>query len=539
MVRSDESHLPAFQARRLERALAGGESSFSGAYMAVNELRRLLKEQPGAARPETLSLLDALLHSRTHAAQTQRLFLYRALARTVQTVLMLSPDPGLAGRAMEVLRRSLAAEPGSQHRAAAETLGALPAAVPSPPPVCTVDAPVQRRRWVDVLDRAQAADVRWVRFYGRSLVAGIKGCDRYLVVKFGAGEAACSALALEIGWMDCLQKRCGEFGDGFRVPEPLAVGRGRVFCLAPKGLPVQLPAGLQNGAGLYAAAFWAPSDYFRYPNSRRVEQRLPAERFKAVMFCNARLLGAAAGRGIIHTAPIPLFHNRLQIRRRTDQGLYEWPRGGRLDRWLFSCRYPNFGLSGLRDFEHLEVYNGRPQKLYFHIGCHLLGLVLVTASYFRHKSPDLVGWRSDGTPQDARFLFDRQLLVEMLHGLLSHYHEGFVDAPMAVQPPIDFNRLAERIVEEMGVDRYMTEILRTADQAAMTDAAFQKFLSHSRVVAPPGLHPIKGAGDITLYSGPHLGGFNDRISIPELIHFLETAAAWCMAGRYQRANGRG
>ena len=43
----------------------------------------------------------------------------------------------------------------------------------------------------------------------------------------------------------------------------------------------------------------------------------------------------------------------------------------------------------------------------------------------------------------------------------------------------------------------------------------------------------KGKRDITLLTGPHLGGFNDRISLPELIRFIETMAALCISGKYK------
>ena len=69
--------------------------------------------------------------------------------------------------------------------------------------------------------------------------------------------------------------------------------------------------------------------------------------------------------GIVHTAPIPLFHNRAQAWRREDRGIYEWPRGGRLDRWLSSSRHPNIAASGLRDFEHLASIRRPGRQLYF------------------------------------------------------------------------------------------------------------------------------------------------------------------------------
>ena len=101
--------------------------------------------------------------------------------------------------------------------------------------------------------------------------------------------------------------------------------------------------------------FTVHPDYFVYPNPLPDEENIDRNNFMEVMKRNAYLLGRLASMGMVHTAPIPLFHNRLQRRRRCDGGYYEWPRGGRLDRWLMSCRYPNLGKSGIRDFEHLEA----------------------------------------------------------------------------------------------------------------------------------------------------------------------------------------
>jgi hypothetical protein len=88
------------------------------------------------------------------------------------------------------------------------------------------------------------------------------------------------------------------------------------------------------------------------------------------------------------------------------------------------------------------------------------------------------------------------------------------------------------MVDEMGVDRHMEEILRVADQQEMTHSAFIRFLVHRRVPRAKALQTKKGASDITLYTGPHLGGFNQRISLPELIESVGSMVALCIYGRY-------
>ena len=47
----------------------------------------------------------------------------------------------------------------------------------------------------------------------------------------------------------------------------------------------------------------------------------------------------------------------------------------------------------------------------------------------------------------------------------------------------------------------------------------------------------KGKEDIPLMTGPHLGGFNQPISLPELIDGAAVGAARCVAGRFQKEEG--
>ena len=146
---------------------------------------------------------------------------------------------------------------------------------------------------------------------------------------------------------------------------------------------------------------------------------------REILSRSAWLLGRLMAMGIAHTAPIPLFHNRAQRHRREDGGRYRWTHAGRLDRWLASCRYPNFGASGLRDFEHFEVVTGRARFRYEIIGSHLISLLLVAGSYFRSKAPDRMGLDLSGQPVDTRDLFDRSLLQTMIGDIYRAYYEGF------------------------------------------------------------------------------------------------------------------
>ncbi|HMA67142.1 MAG TPA: hypothetical protein VKO20_04925, partial [Desulfosalsimonadaceae bacterium] len=47
----------------------------------------------------------------------------------------------------------------------------------------------------------------------------------------------------------------------------------------------------------------------------------------------------------------------------------------------------------------------------------------------------------------------------------------------------------------------------------------------------------KGKADIRILTGPHLGGFNQRISVPELTQYTAALAALCIMDRYWLEKG--
>ena len=96
--------------------------------------------------------------------------------------------------------------------------------------------------------------------------------------------------------------------------------------------------------------------------------------------------------------------------------------------------------------------------------------------------------------------------------------------------------LSGRMTEEMGVDRYMEEIFRVADQKDMSDDAFELFLRERGYTVEELKHLPKGHRDIHIRSGPHLGGFNEQISLPELIEAVATMSALCIAGGFRQQN---
>lgn len=499
---------------------------FAATYMTAANLYYIAETQPASFNAQTIYALKSVLTGKAHSAQRQAFFLYKKAADTLSVFISTSRCRDTADLARQSLFDVLCRTTGPAFRAAAEALGTLPLKLRGPAPPDQAAAAPTDCRWESLLDDAGVSSREVPTIKGRNLV--LPAADgRLLVVKTAGKASAAAELATEIGWMTYLKKHDGPGTDcGFSVPEPVTE---KVLRL--KYLPIS-PPGVDGTGECYAAAFIAPAEYFTYPNES-IDHRLPPpSELKAILVRNARLLGQLTAQGIVHTATIPLFHNRVQRERRTDAGLYEWHRAGRLDRWLASCRYPNIGASGIRDFEHFISFSDPPRRLYQHVGAHILSLVLVAGSYFRYQDPEKFGLQSDGQPVDVRHRFDRQFLKTVMESIFVNYYEGFAGKAFEGRFPLDIENIVNRLVDAFGVDRHMTETLRAADQQEMCMAAFEAFLA-DRGFGPEGIAEMeKGEADIVIETGPHLGDFNDRISVPELIEFTAAASAMCIAGKY-------
>lgn len=505
----------------------GGD--FSAVYMTAANLLFIAERRPESFTPRTIDALETILLGSAHAAQRQAYFLYRKATEVLSTLISRTPDGSCAGLARHSLFTVLHRRTGPAFRAACEAMGALPLSLGTPKTDCMDQAAVTDIDWPDLLSLAGARPDTTPTARGRNRIIPLEN-GRLLVIKTDPSEEAIPQLHAEITWMRRLSGRiCHRPASGAasEIPRPLA---DSVFRL--RRIPQRIaPAG---DSSCFAAVFIAPRDYFTYPNEGMDHPLIAPSELKAILSGNARLLGELTGLGFVHTAPIPLFHNRVQRHRRPDNGLYEWQRGGRLDRWLESCRYPNIGASGIRDFEHFMVFDEHPRRLYAFIGTHILSLVLIAGSYFRNRAPEAVGRLADGTPVDARHLFDQPLLREMIGEIFSNYYEGFTGMTAEAAPPVDIDVLTSRLVDEMGVDRHMEEILRVADQVEMDRQSFESFLME-RELSPERIAGLeKGVADIAIETGPHLGDFNDRISVPELIEFTAATSAMCIAGRFFR-----
>jgi hypothetical protein len=520
----------------LEQKLTSGNLCFSAAYMTVNSLSSLMQKHPEIARSQLVLALKDLLVKPTYISQTQSYFLYKAAAEVLIFLLLSSTDKSLIRMIGSLLKGVVGKATSNQHRAASEALGTLPLKIHGPKIETDTTGNLPKVKWENVLKRSGLSVTGAPRIFGRSIISTTHGGKRILVIKLAFDQESLELIHNESLWMQYFTKNCFVFPMRFDIPEPLTIDGDFVFRIS--NLPVSPKIWPKSflSSGYYAIAFAAPKDYFSYPNDPALVKQNIHEKICDIIFRNAWLFGKLTSMGIVHAAPIPLFHNRTQRRRREDYGIYEWSRGGRLDRWLESCRYPNFCITGVRDFEHFLTVSEPCKNLYQFIGTHILSLLLVSASTFRNKDPEQFGYDKGGNPVDARSLFDKPLLEKMVRGIFYKYYEGFTGKAFQGEEPVSFDQLTGRMVEEMGVDRHMEEVLRVADQIEMTDENFRAFLRETGRFENEIQGMRRGEEDITVFSGPHLGAFNDRISLPELTRFIEAASALCIAGRYEKEN---
>jgi len=529
----------------LEPQLQNEALDLAAAFVVVGRLGERLAREPAAAAGHEVAALEGVLVRPGYREQKQGRFLFQAAADVLAHLAAVHPDPGLGAAALEALERMARGAPGPPHQAACRALGGLPLALEEarPPQAGDEDAPeplkpadLPRLTWEALARQAGRDPAGAVRWQGRSAVLG-GDPGPWLVVKLARRGENLDGLRREVRWMDRLGAVAHRLGADFHVPRLLAPGPAALLRLVvpPPGGP--RPQDLHPER--VAAAFLASPQYYAYPNRASGPEGLPPSALRETLGRNAWLLARLAARGWLHTDPIPLFHNRAQVGRRPDGGRYDWTRGGRLDRWLDSCRHPNFAVSGLRDFEHLEICQGDGRRRYEVMGAHLLALLLVAGSYFRSRAPERRGTAPGGGPVDARDLFDADLLADLVEELFRRYAAGFAgsDPAAAGPPPGNPRALARRMVEEMGVDRHMEEILRAPDQLAMSEGEFAAHLRRWGALPADAPPPRRGAGDLVLATGPHLGGFNQRISLPEMLDFVAAAAALAAAARFRAERG--
>ena len=508
----------------------GKATDFFSTFIHLSLLHKRIQSGKMDIDCRLVDMIASLLLEQAYDQQKQGFFLYREAAETLVDCIEFAGTKRIAGEVLDTLIRILWVTGGDAHRAAAGALGALPLAIQGPAPGERPPRAMPVVSYSTLLQEAGLEQDTVTDIKGRSLVVHSPGSDGILVIKMARQDDTLEDLQRECDWMRFLNGCKHVFERRFDIPEPIQIAGANLLRLIDIPLAC-LPAMVLN-AEKVAISFKTTPAYYDYPNESCPGRRLGTEQFQEVMLRNAWILGRLASMGIFHDALIPLFHNRTQRGRRDDQGAYEWVRAGRLDRWLHSCDHPNIGVSGVRDFEHLKALDGKNSRPYGSMGKQFVSMLLVIGSYFRKKDPGLMGLGKDGRPADARGLFQKGVLKNTITGIFQNYYQGFTGMPFQNRVPFDLHRLTERMIEEMGVDRHMEETIRVVDQQALTDREFRWFLL-GRGVEETAIDSFpRGLADVVIHSGPHLGAFNSRISLPELIESTATMSAVCVAGKY-------
>ncbi len=518
----------------IERRLRRHPLDFSETYVRVGQLKDLISGGQALASSDTVTVLARLLQSDQHHGQTQAFHFFNSIAGALALIVGSPSATAVSRKALQVLVPVAIDSRGEKQRATAETVGTLPVNIRGPREfkVATGNH-MPRLTLAKVLARVGRDSVGGGVYQGRSYVCALAHSAEVLVIKVTRRGEDPVGLLREALWMDHLAARRRWSAGPFAIPRPLEFKGG--FLFKPANLPgMRARCKEIDPSTAVAIAFTVDRDYFVYPNDHRPGTRLSYGRFRRVLLRAAGLFGELAGAGIVHTAPVPLFHNRVQRDRRDDGGVYEWDRGGRLDRWLQSSRFPNFGPTGIRDFEHMISVGHRDRRpLYRHIGNQLLSLILVSGSYFRCQAPHLVGFDENREPLDSRYLFDREKFCDLLCGAFRTYFTCFCNSESAPDMTAGIGVLVTRLIDTMGVDRHMREVLRVEDQNRMSAGEFRGFLDRYNFPAHDAAKIEKGGADIEVSSGPHLGEFNGPISVPELTAFLRSATAAIVAGRFR------
>lgn len=514
------SHAPPSSPRiREEYLLIHHRLDFSAAYMGIKYIREHAADYPFTITRHTLDALFSVFDTARFKKAKQAFFLYHEAACTLVEM----------GKAMEndisrtivpALVSLLMKSSGNLLRALSQALGRLAdnrpeqnAAAIIPADVMPLDIKLSRlTERFKPTGQKSPPNWKWA-WKGRSLIAGTK-TTILGVIKFATSQHNVNEIHLEAAWMDWFAQN--RIGSDTLVPEPVRIQGTYLFKLTDE-LPPGRPEGLYGPACI---VFIPCPGYYEYPNENYADQ----EKMKSSFFKSAFALGKLSSLGFYHTALIPLFHNRVQQNRRSDNGRYLWEHAGRLDQWLDSSRFPNFAASGLRDFEHIAC-QAKPLDLAHYTGEYLLSFIMVAGSCFRNKAPHRRGTDNTLPHVDTRDLFCPDLFESLLTGVCEHYFKGLTQCEFFDPEPFDVPELIQHLIEKMGMDEHMREALRVQDQLSMDDDQFKQFLTERGVTRIP----VKGKEEITLFTGPHLGDFNQAISIPELIEFLFKFSAFCVS----------
>ncbi len=503
---------------RVEAGLMGRSRDFSASFMDVQYIGRHVADFPLTTTSQTLSVLFCVLESCRFDSQKQIYFLYHEAALTLVNMAQTRECP-FNRTILPKLESLMLKSSGQRLKAISQAIGTLKLPLPKPENlkipenIDPIEIPLETLvKKFGLLNGQSGKSFHW-EWKGRSLMARTK-TEICGVIKFATSSKNIRDLYKEALWMNRLNET--PLYSQCLVPVPVNIERQYIFTVKdplPQGSPDTL-------LGAACMAFIPCPGYYDYPN----QKGSTPDQAKAAFFKSAEILGLLSSHGIFHTALIPLFHNRVQQARRNDNGRYLWEHAGRLDQWLDSSMFPNFAASGLRDFEHM-VQKADLKDLGHYTGEYLLSFILSAGAFFRNKAPHRRGKNDQQPHVDTRDLFSKILFQDFVTGICQHYFKGLTGFDLCDIPLFNIPLLIDRLIERMGSDEHMEEVLRVRDQLDMNDEQFEKYLRAKGV----GQIPVRGENEIVLFTGPHLGGFNQAISIPDVIDFLFKFSACCVS----------
>ncbi len=508
---------------------------FTGTFLAIQYVESCVQGNTSQISEQTICALIKSITNSKYDNKKQSYFLYKQISHILIYIIVHASHLPVYSVIIS-LQTLLFSTYGNKKRAISEALGSLPIDICGPKFEQNMNTDILSLSFESFISNYPTLVPNKVFWKGRTLIINLLS-QQYLCIKFARTEEDFIRLGQEIAWLRFLNDN--PIDDNkidskavFNPPVPVYIDNNFYFTF--NELPPSIEENTKISNPHLAIAFTTDRNYFDYPNE-------PTKKIKSTDLIQntfqkcARIMGNMVSKGIIHTALIPLFHNRVQQTRRQDLGIYNWQQGGRLDQWLNSCRYPNFAVSGIRDFEHL-ISIDNSDCLHHYIGEHILGFILVLASCFRNQAPKVKGFDENGVSIDARYLFNKPLFNNFICIIINTYYFGITGKSFHQIDYLVNDSFIDQLIDAMGIDTHMEERVRIEDQNNMTETEFKLFFKNRGIDDEDIKKMNKGIEDIIIHTGPHLGGFNQPISVPKLIDLLFCLSSMCISDRYIMEN---